>query len=79
MTDVDKVKNMAECASFFEEGNGWLRIIYCDNEAGFFSCTDEEGCEYEIKYNEVDLNAARFYKAVLMDPKDYENVQALPG
>ena len=72
MANTVLVSNMAMSASFFEEGNGWLRIIYCDNEAGFFLCTDEKGCEYEIKYNEVDLDIARFYKAVLMDPTDYK-------
>lgn len=71
MTDVNKVKNMALGASFFDEGNGWLRIVYCETDAGFFYCIDDEGCEYRIEYEEVDLTTAKFYKAVLMDPEDY--------
>jgi hypothetical protein len=74
MDNTKLVSNMANFASFFNDGERWFRILYCDDEQSFFYCTDEEGCEYQVNYNEVDLTTEKFYKSVEMDPKDYENV-----
>ena len=71
MFNSAKVMAMANAASFFEDGSNLFRIIYCNDEDGYFWCTDEKGCEYSIGYNEVDLDTDKFYKSVVMDPKDY--------
>ena len=79
MANTTLVSNLANLASFFEDRERLYRIMFCNDEEGFFYCMDDDGCEYQIEYNNVDLATEKFYKSVVMDPKDYENVQALPG
>lgn len=79
MADIKLISNLANLASFFDDGERIYRIIFCNDEESFFYCTDDEGCEYQITYEEVDLATDKFYKAVEMDPKDYEDVQAISG
>ena len=71
MANVLQISRMANLASFFEDCERFYRIIFPNDEEGFFYCMDDEGCEYQINYSEVDLVTEKFYKSVLMDPKDY--------
>ena len=72
VANIELISNMANLASFFEDCERFYRIIFPNDEEGFFYCMDDEGCEYQIKYEEVDLTTEKFYKSVLMDPKDYQ-------
>ena len=73
MTDVEKVSIMVTWASFFEpdEEKKLLRIIGIDDDNEEFFCGDDDGWEYRIPFKEVDLAKDKFYKSVVMDPKDY--------
>ena len=79
MDNIELVSNLANFASFFVEEGRWYRIIYCDDENDFFNCTDEDGLEYQVNYDEVDLATDKFYKSVEMNPEDYRDLQAISG
>ena len=79
MANTVLISQMANRASYFVQGELWCRILYCDDLNGFFQCTDDEGFEYQISYEEVDLTTDKFYKSVEMDPEEYRDLQDVPG
>jgi hypothetical protein len=63
--NIDKIKEMVmECHTAIINGDDYLP--YDCGDDGFY-CTEYNGNEVFIEYEEVDLTRDKFYKLVLMD------------
>ena len=63
--NIDKIKEMVmECHTAIINGDEYLP--YDCGDDGFY-CTEYNGNEVFIEYEEVDLTRDKFYKLVLMD------------
>lgn len=68
MTDkLNQIKHMADNACKFVRDGKWYQMNWCDEE-GYFCCEDlETGEQFEIDYDNVDLeNGDAFYELTLM-------------
>jgi len=68
---IEKVKQLAnEAAVYIPEGSEGIRIVAVIEEEGYFLGEGEEtGENYQITFEEVDLDNDMFYKLVLMENK----------
>lgn len=70
MTDIDKVRELANNASgfidnFSSEDSEYIQVHYADDENGcFYGCGEWSGEEYRIEYADVDLEQAKFFKLI---------------
>lgn len=63
---VDQIADAAEQACFYVTPDGqWLRMDYCDMDAGFFQAHDEDsGEEYAFEFSELVNDDVEFHKLV---------------
>lgn len=65
MTDIDKVRELADSSMFYIENiierSTLLHIVFTDDDS-FRVVEIGSGEEYDVNYADVDLNAAKFFK-----------------
>ena len=66
---IEKVKQLANEAAVYVPFNcEGLRVVAVVEEEGYFLCEGEDsGDNYQIMFEEVDLDNDMFYKLVLME------------
>jgi hypothetical protein len=70
MSDIQKIKTMIGEAAIYVPFNCEAIRIDCCEEDVFHGTGEERGEQYQIGYDEVDLDTALIYKLVLMNDKE---------
>jgi hypothetical protein len=69
---IDRIADMAQEASFYEDPQGEMsRILYCDLDLGFMQLENDYLGEFHVYFSTVKFTGSEgFYRAVKMNPLD---------